>query len=174
MLSSMKPRAAPHALVDAAIKAGADAADVLYIGDAVDRGAGPARRARGCDPLRRRGDRPALLRRPALGERLLLRSFARTALAALVERAAAMAREAPEDPYAGLAPDDRLLRGAAPDLEADDGAEVEPQSLRDRAQRAAGRRIPTDRTPRTGRECPPYQIRYVWSIPNISSPSTRR
>ena len=36
------------------------------------------------------------------------------ALAALVERAVAMAREAPEDPYAGLAPEDRLLRGDAP------------------------------------------------------------
>ena len=31
------------------------------------------------------------------------------ALGALVERAVAMAREAPEDPYAGLAPDERLL-----------------------------------------------------------------
>jgi PmbA protein len=44
-----------------------------------------------------------------------------------------MAREAPEDPFAGLAPDDRLLRGAAPDLEADDGADPSPVALKERA-----------------------------------------
>ena len=44
-----------------------------------------------------------------------------------------MAREAPEDPYAGLAPDDRLLRGDAPDLEADDGADPSPVALKERA-----------------------------------------
>src|SRR3954467_15871875 len=38
--------------------------------------------------------------------------LSKDALAALVERAAAMAREAPEDEFAGLAPEERLLRGA--------------------------------------------------------------
>lgn len=38
----------------------------------------------------------------------------------LVERAVAMARLAPEDPYAGLAPQDRLARGPAPDLDVHD------------------------------------------------------
>lgn len=37
--------------------------------------------------------------------------------ARLVERAVAMARLAPEDPYAGLAPQDRLARGPFPDLD---------------------------------------------------------
>ncbi len=55
------------------------------------------------------------------------------ALAALVERGAAMAREAPEDPWAGLAPEDRLLRGPAPDLAADDGADPSPVALKERA-----------------------------------------
>ena len=38
----------------------------------------------------------------------------------LVERAVAMARLAPEDPYAGLAPQDRLARGPFPDLDLHD------------------------------------------------------
>src|SRR5579864_1009549 len=37
--------------------------------------------------------------------------------AKLVERAVAMARLAPEDPYAGLAPQERLARGPLPDLD---------------------------------------------------------
>ena len=35
--------------------------------------------------------------------------LSREALEALVERAVSMAREAPEDPYSGLAPEERLL-----------------------------------------------------------------
>src|SRR5688500_10448648 len=41
----------------------------------------------------------------------------------LVERAVAMARLAPEDPYAGLAPQDRLARGPYPELDLYDAAE---------------------------------------------------
>jgi PmbA protein len=41
----------------------------------------------------------------------------------LVERAVAMARLAPEDPYAALAPEDRLARGPYPDLDLYDPAE---------------------------------------------------
>ena len=55
------------------------------------------------------------------------------ALDALVERALAMAREAPEDRWAGLAPETRLLHGRPPLLDLDDGAEVEPQALKERA-----------------------------------------
>jgi len=55
------------------------------------------------------------------------------ALNALVERAAAMAREAPEDDYAGLAPEDRLLRGEPVEIDADDGADPSPASLKERA-----------------------------------------
>ncbi len=43
--------------------------------------------------------------------------------ARLVERAVAMARLAPEDPWAGLAPQDRLARGPLPDLDLYDPAE---------------------------------------------------
>ncbi|MEG3123737.1 TldD/PmbA family protein [Sphingomonas sp. GB1N7] len=52
------------------------------------------------------------------------------ALDALVERAIAMAREAPEDEWAGLAPEDRLLQGNVPQLDLDDGGEVEPAALK--------------------------------------------
>ncbi|MBJ6120165.1 TldD/PmbA family protein [Sphingomonas mollis] len=55
------------------------------------------------------------------------------ALDALVERAVAMAREAPEDAWAGLAPAERLLHGAPPQLDLDDGGEASPESLRDAA-----------------------------------------
>lgn len=47
-----------------------------------------------------------------------------------VERAVAMAREAPEDRWAGLAPEERLLHGAPPMLDLDDGGEVAPEALR--------------------------------------------
>ncbi|MDP3656773.1 MAG: DNA gyrase modulator, partial [Brevundimonas sp.] len=43
--------------------------------------------------------------------------------ARLVERAVAMARLAPEDPYAGLAPQDRLARGPFADLDLYDPSE---------------------------------------------------
>jgi len=55
------------------------------------------------------------------------------ALEALVERCLAMAREAPEDPYAGLAPPDLLQTGALPFLDAIDEYEPDPAELRARA-----------------------------------------
>ncbi len=66
------------------------------------------------------------------------------ALDGLVERAVAMARLAPEDSYAGLAPADRLMRGAAPALDLDDGGDATPEALKARALEAedAARAIP--------------------------------
>ncbi len=54
-------------------------------------------------------------------------------LATLADRAVAMAREAPDDPWAGLAPDDRLMRQPAPDLDLLDPAEVDAAALKERA-----------------------------------------
>ena len=54
-------------------------------------------------------------------------------LHSLVERAVAMAREAPEDAWAGLAPAERLLHGAPPLLDLDDGGSASPEELRDLA-----------------------------------------
>lgn len=57
-------------------------------------------------------------------------------LDALAERVVAMAKAAPEDRWAGLAPADRLLRGNPPLLDLDDGGDPLPQVLRDRAMAA--------------------------------------
>jgi PmbA protein len=132
MLDVSEAEGRAGALIDAALKAGADAADVLYIGDA------------STEVQVRLGELEDVTR--SEGEEIGLRFFAGSrsasvsssdlssdALAALVERAAAMAREAPEDPWSGLAPDDRLLRGVAPDLEADDGADPAPVALKAQA-----------------------------------------
>jgi PmbA protein len=120
------------ALIDAAIKAGADAADVLYMGDASTEV--QVRLGELEDVTRSEGEEIGL--RFFVGRRSASVSssdLSADALAALVERAAAMAREAPEDPYSGLAPDDRLLLGEAPDLEADDGADPAPVALKAQA-----------------------------------------
>ncbi|MEG3180649.1 TldD/PmbA family protein [Sphingomonas sp. LT1P40] len=66
------------------------------------------------------------------------------ALDILAERAVAMAREAPEDEWAGLAPADRLLHGDVPHLDLDDGQLGDPISLKARALAAedAARAVP--------------------------------
>ena len=60
--------------------------------------------------------------------------------AKLVERVVAMARLAPEDPYAGLPPRDRLARGRQADLDLFDPAEPTAEALEDQALRRRGRR----------------------------------
>jgi PmbA protein len=56
--------------------------------------------------------------------------------AKLVERVTAMARLAPEDPYAGLASRERLAKGPGPDLALVDPAEPGPEALEARARKA--------------------------------------
>ncbi|MGN3974393.1 TldD/PmbA family protein [Tsuneonella sp. SYSU-LHT278] len=51
----------------------------------------------------------------------------------LAERAVAMARLAPEDPYAGIAPAEALASGSFPDLAIADSAEPTPEDLRAKA-----------------------------------------
>ncbi len=58
------------------------------------------------------------------------------ARAKLVERVVAMARLAPEDPYAGLAPKDLLAKGPFPDLDLYDPTEPTPEGLEARARAA--------------------------------------
>ncbi|MBX7494395.1 TldD/PmbA family protein [Qipengyuania sp. 6B39] len=69
--------------------------------------------------------------------------FAPEGLAMLAQRAVEMARLAPEDPYAGLVPEERLFTGDYPDLELFDPAEPSPQELREAALAAedAGRAV---------------------------------
>ena len=89
------------------------------------------------------GNRPAPVRRRGNAARRLVRPCA-DSLTALVERALAMAREAPEDAFAGLAPDDMLMSGPRADLDLDDGGDPDPAALRVRAPRAedAARAVP--------------------------------
>ncbi|MBV9883758.1 MAG: TldD/PmbA family protein [Sphingomonadaceae bacterium] len=132
MLSVQEAEGRAADLVAAALKAGADAADVLYLGDSATEV--QVRLGELEDVTRSEGEEIGL--RFFVGQRSASVSssdLSADALTALVERAAAMAREAPEDPYAGLAPDDRLLRGDAPELEADDGEDPSPVALKERA-----------------------------------------
>lgn len=57
-----------------------------------------------------------------------------SSLGALVERCAAMAKAAPEDPYVGLAPTERLAKPPFPDLDLGDYAEPSTDALKERAR----------------------------------------
>ncbi len=125
-----KDRAAD--LVTRAMKAGADACDVVYSGN----GATHVQMRLGVleDVDRSEGEDIGL--RVFVGSRSASASssdLSVEAMTALAERAVAMAREAPEDPFAGLAPEDRLMRDDLPALELFDETEVHPQQLRERA-----------------------------------------
>ncbi|MFD1612873.1 TldD/PmbA family protein [Sphingomonas tabacisoli] len=132
MLSLADAQSRLSDLVAAARTAGADAADALYHGD------------RSTDVHVRLGALENVDQ--SEGEEIGLRVFvgqrsasvsasdlAPESLRSLAERAVAMAREAPEDRFAGLAPEDRLLRGSAPDLQLDDGVEPDPATLKEQA-----------------------------------------
>lgn len=116
-------------LVARAARAGADAADAVFAADAsldVSVRLGALE-----DVGRSEGEELGL--RVFVGQRsasVSTSDFGPTGLDALVERAVAMAREAPEDPWAGLAPADRLMQGEPPQLDLDDGGEVEPAELK--------------------------------------------
>lgn len=120
-----------HAL-SAAKAAGADAADAVYVGDAST--SVSVRLGVLEDIGRSEGEEIGL--RVFVGSRSASVSssdLSASALAAVVERAVAMAREAPEDPYAGLAPADRLMTGDAPALDLDDGGDPAAERLKDMA-----------------------------------------
>jgi len=132
MQSPKDARSIAETLVDRGLAAGASAADALYVGN------------RSADVEVRLGKLESASR--SEGEEVGLRLFvgqqsataassdlSDDALAALVERCLAMAREAPEDPYAGLAPAEFLQRGALPDLDSEDRAEPPSDALRARA-----------------------------------------
>lgn len=129
-IEQAKDRAAD--LVTRAMKAGADACDVVYSGN----GSTHVQMRLGAleDVDRSEGEDIGL--RVFVGKRSASASssdLSVDALAALADRAVAMAREAPEDVYAGLAPEDRLMRGALPQLDLYDGTNISPQALRERA-----------------------------------------
>ncbi|HEY0626572.1 MAG TPA: metallopeptidase TldD-related protein [Allosphingosinicella sp.] len=132
MLSVQEAEAKAAALIEAARRAGADAADVLYVGDGST--GIQVRLGELEDVERSEGEEIGL--RFFLGRRSASVSssdLSGDALAALVERAAAMAKEAPEDPYSGLAPEELLLRSGGPDVDGDDGRDPSPTDLKAQA-----------------------------------------
>ena len=132
MLTVSDAEARAAALIEAAKRAGADAADVLYVGDGST--GVHVRLGELEDVERSEGEEIGL--RFFVGSRSASVSssdLSAEALSALVERASAMAREAPEDPYAGLAPEDRLMRDSGPDVDGDDGRDPLPTELKQRA-----------------------------------------
>ena len=119
-------------LVERGIAAGASAADALY---AADRSSGVQVRLGEIDSVSRSegaqiglrlfdGQRSATVASSDLSD---------DALSTLVERCLAMARGAPEDPFAGLAPAELLQGPDIPVLESGDGFDPDPQQLRARA-----------------------------------------
>ena len=132
-----------HDIVARAIAAGADAADAVF---AADTSLDVSVRLGALEDVGR-SEGAELGLRVFVGRRNASVSTSDLSVAALdtlVERAMAMAREAPEDDWAGLAPADRLLRGKPPHLNLDDGVEVSPEALKERALAAedAARAVP--------------------------------
>src|SRR5690606_3925887 len=123
------------ALVKRACRAGADAADVAYIADASE--SIQVRLGKLEDIERSEGEHISL--RVFAGKRsasIGSSDLGETALDELAARAVAMARAAPEDPYAGLAPSELLIAPPYPVLDLVDPAEPSPQALRDAAETA--------------------------------------
>jgi PmbA protein len=119
-------------LVEQARAAGATAADAMLVADASS--SVSVRLGELEDVSRSEGQEVGL--RVFDGQRsasVASSDFSDDALAELVARAVAMAREAPEDRFAGLAPEELLLKEAAPELDSFDPAEPSPAELRARA-----------------------------------------
>jgi PmbA protein len=135
MQSPEDARTLAQSLVERAIGAGATAADAIYIGE------------RSTSVEVRLGELENVSR--SEGEEIGLRLFvgqrsasvassdpSDEALRTLVERCMAMAEEAPEDRFAGLAPEELLQMNRLPELELDDGRDPDPIELRKRALEA--------------------------------------
>jgi PmbA protein len=132
-----------HDVVGAALKAGADAAEAVYSeAQALSIGV----RLGELEEVEREESRDLGLR-VFVGRRQAVVSgsdLSPAARARLVERAVAMARLAPEDPYAGLAPKERLAQPAADGLDLFDPTEPTAETLETRARtaEAAAQAIP--------------------------------
>lgn len=143
MFSVAQARHIAQSLVQRALDVGADAADTIYVGSSST--SVQVRLGELEDVSRSEGEEIGL--RLFIGQRSASVSssdLSEEALAALAERAHAMAAEAPEDPFAGLAPAERLHRTDVPFLDSIDPVEPTPADLRARALRAeeAARAVP--------------------------------
>ncbi|MEA3263292.1 MAG: TldD/PmbA family protein [Pseudomonadota bacterium] len=128
--SAAQERAA--ALIDLARQAGADAADAIYSGSSSE---GVQVRLGKLEDIER-SESEHLDLRVFVGRRsasIGSSDLSDAALKELAARAVDMARAAPEDQYAGLAPGELLHRAALTDLDLEDSAEPSPQDLLARA-----------------------------------------
>jgi PmbA protein len=119
-------------LVARARRAGADAADAVYVDG---RSVSVSQRLNAPEAVERAEGRDVGLR-VLIGRRQAVASttdFKPDALDELAERAVAMARAAPEDPYCGLAPEDRLVRDI-PAIDMFDPGEPTAEALAERAR----------------------------------------
>ncbi len=117
-----------HDVVGAALKAGADAAEAV---GAERRSLSVTVRMGELEEVEREESRDLGLR-VFIGRRQAVVSgsdLSPTARAKLVERAVAMARLAPEDPYCGFAPKERLAKGPFPALDLHDPNEPSAEHL---------------------------------------------
>lgn len=143
MLNPDQARSHVEALVERARKAGADAADAICIGDGST--GVQVRMGELEDVARSEGEKIAL--RVFLGQRsasVASSDLSGAAMGDLVARAVAMAAEAPEDEYAGLAPADLLDRGPFADLDTWDGSNPDPAELKARALAAEAAALAVD------------------------------
>lgn len=136
MTSQRDPEKILAALLDGAKSAGADAADALYV-EGVS--SSVSYRLGKLEDVER-AESYDLGLRVFVGQKVAFVSstdFSADALAALPGRAVTMARLAPEDRYAGLAPADRLAK-SIPQLDLEDAAEPSADTLIERARGAEG------------------------------------
>ncbi len=120
------------AIISKARRAGADASDCVVVSSASTEVSVRLGKVESID----RAESGELGLRVFVGRRSASAStsdLGRAAIDALVERTIAMARLAPEDPYAALAPDKMLGSGPFADFDLDDGRSVTPEVLRERA-----------------------------------------
>lgn len=132
MLTPEQAQDRASALVERARRAGADAADAVYAGGASE--SVSVRLGKLEDVERSESEHLDL--RVFVGQRsasIGSSDLSDAALGELAERAVAMARAAPEDRFAGLAPAGRLSHGPFPDLDLTDPVEPSPEALREQA-----------------------------------------
>ena len=135
MLSCNEASERAAALVERARRAGADAADATFVADASE--SVSVRLGKLEDVERSEAEHISL--RVFVGRRsasIGSNDLSDAALDELAARAVAMAALAPEDPYAGLADETLLMKGAAADLDLFDATEPSPAALRALAEAA--------------------------------------
>lgn len=132
-----------QALIERAIRSGASACDAVYLANASQ---SVQVRLGALEDVERSESEHIALRVFVDGASASVGStdLGEAALDELATRAVLMARAAPVDRYAGLAPEEYLMRGPVPELDLLDEREPSPQELRQMAEEAedAARAIP--------------------------------